>query len=77
MGKRFMKHGGDPYETTARFNSTCNTCKKPIKKGDAIVYWPNGKTAGHIDCDRISLQTSKEMAWDEEQYAAHYGTGRF
>ena len=28
----------DPYRTMARFNSTCSTCGKSIKKGDSIVY---------------------------------------
>ena len=32
------KYTGDPYKTTARFQSSCSSCKKTINKGDSIVY---------------------------------------
>ena len=42
----FNSYSGDPRQITARFASKCHTCGKPIKKGEQIIYWPNGKRAG-------------------------------
>lgn len=42
---------GDPRQITSRFKSTCHTCGKPIRIGEEIIYWPNGKLAGHLECD--------------------------
>lgn len=38
-----MKFAGDPREITARFDSVCAESGLPIKKGEQIIYYPNGK----------------------------------
>jgi hypothetical protein len=35
---------GDPYWMKAKFASTCPRCQAPIKKGEDIFYYPNGKS---------------------------------
>ena len=72
-----MRNGGDPYQTTSRFPSKCHTCGLPIKKGDPIIYWPNGKHAGHLKCDESDYNHSLSLIADEEQYQAHYWNGRY
>lgn len=37
------KFARDPYWLNARFDSTCSKCGRPIKKGQKIFYYPNGK----------------------------------
>lgn len=54
----------DPYRTEARFNSNCATCKKPIKKGEKIVYCPNDREAHHEECGSgimRGLQSERSM----------------
>ena len=46
--RNYAKYAGDPRQITARFPHKCHTCGKPIKKGETIIYWPNGKKAGHL-----------------------------
>lgn len=43
---------GDPYAMTAKFPGECqgrkpdgSKCGAPIKRGDRIFYYPNGRTA--------------------------------
>jgi hypothetical protein len=43
------RYNNDPRETIARFDSTCPETGKPIRKGDPIVYFPNGKKAFHTE----------------------------
>jgi hypothetical protein len=64
----YTKQSGDPRQMSARFSSTCHTCGEPIKKGEQIIYWPNGKTAGHFACDQDSFQKSVESFIDEQRY---------
>jgi len=61
-------YSGDPRQITARFPSTCHTCGKPIKKGETIIYWPNGKKAGHYDCDIRDYRQSIASFEDEDRY---------
>lgn len=35
----------DPYWTTARYSGECRRCKAPIKRGDRIWWYPNGRAA--------------------------------
>lgn len=35
----------DPRWITARFASNCPQCRKPIRKGSRVFYYPNGKKA--------------------------------
>ena len=71
-------YSGDPRQITARFPSTCHTCGKPIKKGETIIYWPNGKKAGHYDCDIKDYRQSLASFEDEDRYnnVYHWSTGR-
>jgi len=66
------KKGGDPRQMDARFNSTCHTCGKPIKKCEQIIYWPNGKQVGHIACDEADYRNSLASFEDEERYNSQY-----
>ena len=60
----------------ARFASTCHTCGMPIKKGEQIIYWPNGKVAGHFDCDQADFARSIESFLDEEVYHREFSQDR-
>ena len=33
---------GDPYQTTARYRSTCPKCNNQIAHGDDVIIWPKG-----------------------------------
>ena len=59
---------GDPRQITARFPSICHTCGKPIKKSETIIYWPNGKKAGHYDCDIQDYRQAIASFEDEDRY---------
>lgn len=60
-----MKHNYcDPYQTTAKFNSKCASCKEVIPKGVNIVYDPNEKKAYHLACGQDimdGLRAEKSM----------------
>jgi len=58
----------DPRQITAKFPSTCHTCGKKINKGDQIIYWPNGKKAGHLKCDEADYRQSLASFEDEDRY---------
>ena len=68
----YTKYAGDPRQITARFPSTCHTCGKPIKKGEEIIYWPNGKKVGHLACDQADFARSIASFEDEERYNGQY-----
>ena len=73
----YHKYAGDPRQITAKFASKCHTCGKPIKKGEEIIYWPNGKHAGHLACDESDFSRSKESFEDEEAYNRQYSQRNF
>ena len=62
----------DPKQMTSRFASTCYTCKKPIKKGEEIIYWPNGNHAEHFACGEADYRHSLASSEDEENYNNQY-----
>ena len=62
----------DPRQMTSRFASTCYTCKKPIKKGEEIIYWPNGNHAEHFACGEADYRHSLASFQDEENYNNQY-----
>jgi hypothetical protein len=70
--RNYIKYAGDPRLITARFPVKCHTCGKPIKKGESIIYWPNGKHAGHLACDEADYQNSLASFEDEERYNSQY-----
>ena len=72
----YTKYAGDPRQITAKFSSECHTCGKKIKKGEQIIYWPNGKKAGHLACDEADYLHSIASFEDEDQYNRSYGHQR-
>ena len=70
--RNYAKYAGDPRQITARFASKCHTCGKPIKKGESIIYWPNGKHAGHLTCDEADYRNSLASFEDEGRYNSQY-----
>ena len=70
--RNFTHYSGDPRQIAARFPSKCHTCGKPIKKGEQIIYWPNGKQAGHLQCDEADYLKSLASFEDEEAYNRQY-----
>ena len=70
-----MSHKGrslDPRQMTSRFAGKCYTCKKPIKKGEEIIYWPNGNHAEHYACGEADYRHSLASFEDEENYNKQY-----
>ena len=62
---------GDPYWTTARFNSTDKN-GKPVKKGDRIFYYPQTRTVlTGTEADAASAEFSASVA-DEDFYNSQY-----
>ena len=53
---------------TSRYAGTCYTCKKPIKKGEEIIYWPNGNHAEHFACGEADYRNSVASFEDEDRY---------
>ena len=63
-------YSGDPYWTTARFNSKCSGCGRGIKKGERIFYFPRTKDV-FCDSDRCGRRESRSFeaaAQDEFNY---------
>lgn len=72
----YKHYAGDPRQMSARFASTCHTCKKQIKKGEEIIYWPATKSAGHLACDQTDFSHSVESFMDEEMYRSEFSSDR-
>jgi hypothetical protein len=71
-----MKHyAGDPYWTSARFNSHCHGCGGTIKAGESIFYFPRGKQVfcSGTDCGKKESGSFTAAAFDEEVYNYGYG----
>lgn len=62
-----MTQKNDPRIITAKFNSKCSKCGKPIKKGDYIYYWPLEKQAV-CDCGKTDYENFILSVQDEELY---------
>lgn len=75
MSYRYRQsYNRDPYQTTAKYDSTCAGCGKPIKKGQSIYIWPSepkGKKA-FCSCKESEYLEFLSAAADEAVYA---GTG--
>ena len=65
------KYKGDPYWTTARFNSTDKN-GNPVKKGDRIFYYPRCKTVLTGDAAEKASADFNCAAADEETYNTAY-----
>lgn len=61
------RYKGDPRWMTAKYDSVCYVCKKPIKKYDRIFYYPNGKhvLCSKIDCGEKAAREFASAAFDE------------
>ena len=66
----------DPRQMKSRFAGTCYTCKKPIKKGEEIIYWPNGNHAEHFACGEADYRNSLASFQDEENFQNQYPSYR-
>ena len=73
---RYKGRSLDPRQMTSRFAGTCYTCKKPIKKGEEIIYWPNGNHAEHLACGEADYRNSLASFQDEENYQNQYPSDR-
>lgn len=60
----------DPYWTTAKFTSRCEKCKRIIKKGEQIFYYPKGKYVfcNFDSCGQTESQSFEAAAQDEWNY---------
>jgi hypothetical protein len=66
-----MSRYSDPYRTTAKFNSKCSNCGKPIKKADPIVY---DKYKGKVYCDKCEAGEQIMEGLSRERSMDAYGT---
>ena len=58
--RRNARYGGDPHWMTARFDSECSKCKRPIRKHDEIFYFPTGKRV-FCNYDQCGVKASREF----------------
>ena len=67
----------DPYWLQARFPSSCTGCRKAIKKGARIFYWPNAGQArgGRAWCSTCALPIAARFQSELEDERA-YNQGR-
>lgn len=58
---------GDPFWMTAKFKGTCATtgCDDPIRRGDRIFYYPNGKKAYVGTCAAAADRDFGSTSFDE------------
>lgn len=62
-------YSGDPYWTTAKFQSKCSKCGRVIPKGNQIFYYPKGKKVFCADaCGTDAYQDFLAHAEDEYAY---------
>lgn len=70
-----MRYKLDPCEITARFPSTCAESGKPIKKGERILYYPNGKKVfliGHAPKQEADFRSFQSLAFEEDNGYCEY-----
>jgi hypothetical protein len=72
MAKRYA---GDPYWTTARFDST-DQDGQPVKRGDRIFYYPRTKTVLTGAKAETASREFEAAAEDEELYGNQYFADR-
>ncbi len=63
-------YAGDPYWLRARFSGSCSRCKKEIKKGDRVFYFPKTKDVFCDDdlCGAAESRSFEAAAQDEFYY---------
>jgi len=64
-----MRHrNNDPKQMASKFPGTCAKCKKPIKKGEEIIYFPIGREVNCVPCGDADYRAFLSSANDEEVY---------
>lgn len=71
-----MRYQGDPYWTTARFDSI-DAEGKPCRKGTRIFYYPKGKKVYQGASAERESAAFNAAAEDEAQYMSGYGSGNY
>lgn len=68
------KYARDPREMTARFDSTCAESGELIRKGDKIIYYPNGRKAFKVgSAPKAEAEFQKALClMAEEDYGFPY-----
>jgi DNA repair protein RadC len=54
-------YSGDPYWLRAKFSGSCSRCKKEIKRGDRIFYYPKTKD---VFCDGAPCGTAESSSFE-------------
>lgn len=62
----------DPYWMTARFSSACCKCKRTIRKGEKIFYYPTGRSAYCAECGQGPSREFYAAVDDERNYGSAY-----
>lgn len=62
MFGQFRSVPGDPYWTCARFDSTCSGCKRPVRKGHRIFFYPKDKSVFCSECGKKAERDFRSMA---------------
>ncbi len=62
----------DPRLITAKFNCNCKKCKKLLKKGQQIFYWPYDKSVLCLECGEDDFNAFLSSKQDEEFYNGQF-----
>ena len=66
-GMKMKRYPRDPFWMTAKFGSECSRCKKTIRKGEQIFYYPNTHSAlcNSDDCGKQGQRDLDSAKFDE------------
>ncbi len=70
-----MSYKNDPRIISAKFAGICAESKKPFKKGENILYWPNNKKCyllDHAPEARKDYANFLQSVQDENFYSNQY-----
>lgn len=59
----------DPRQIIAKFASTCPESGRPIRKGDAVIYWPSSRRCflvGHAPKAEQDFREFQALAYEED-----------
>ncbi len=62
------RYTNDPRKITSKFDSSCTTCGKKIRKGDTFYYWPLTRTAYCLVCGEKDYREFLLNAQDEDDF---------
>lgn len=60
------RYANDPRVTRARFTSKCKGCKREIKRGEVIYYWPLTKSV-YCECGAEDFQEAMATMAEEDR----------